>query len=84
MSMAVTVLFEEVYSDGSGSAGTYSAGGLRFSGIHTGERVVVTPLGVPTGFRSEAEKRKAKRAREAVEAHVEHVNSGIAKAKVTP
>lgn len=49
MNNAIKTVSEEIYSDGSGSCGVYEVYGIRFSGIHTGEKATVTPLGIGNG-----------------------------------
>jgi hypothetical protein len=70
------VVEESVYSDGSGSAGVYEVYGVRFSGIHSGERVTVTPLAVRAGHRGGREKGIVRSGARLVERHVAALVSG--------
>ena len=70
MNNALKVISQDVYPDGSGVAGVYEVYGVRFSGIHSGERITVTPLGVRPGYRSGREKGVTTTGARVVERHL--------------
>src|SRR5690554_496707 len=74
--MAIKVLDETVYSDGSGVTGLYEVYGQKFSGIHTGEKTTVTPLGIQSGHRGGRAKGMVRTAVKAIEAHLEEAFQG--------
>ena len=68
----IETLDETIYTDGSGSAGTYRVLGHEFSGITTGigGRITVTPLRISTGYRGGREKGIVRSASRAVESYL--------------
>ena len=67
---SVTVINQDIYQDGSGISGLYQVYGLKLSGIHTGEKITVTPLNIRPGYRGRGEKETLRTAVRAVEQHL--------------